>query len=118
LLTSTNRCSGFRTNIETGTETGGSSTAHVTSASGRAGPFRNLKNLRWDDKVIIHYAGQQYLYSVRRTASVRPNDASIFRHEERAWLTLVTCREYDAAKDAYRMRTLVRAVLTSIEPDS
>jgi len=92
-------------------------TAHVALASGRPGPFRNLKNLRWDNTIVVHYAGQRYVYSVRRTASVRPDDASIFRHEERAWLTLVTCQEYDAAKDAYRMRTLVRAVLTAIEPE-
>ncbi len=92
-------------------------TSHVTLASGRAGPFRNLKNLRWDDTVIVHYAGQRYVYSVRSTSAVTASDASIFRHEERAWLTLVTCGGYDARLGEYRYRIVVKAVLTSIEPE-
>ncbi|MBM3120549.1 MAG: sortase, partial [Chloroflexi bacterium] len=92
-------------------------TAHVTMASGRAGPFRALKNLRWDDSIIIHYAGQRYVYSVRRAASVSPTDPLITRHEERAWLTLVTCQDYDDGTGEYLRRTIVRAVLTAIEPE-
>jgi LPXTG-site transpeptidase (sortase) family protein len=92
-------------------------TAHVTMASGRAGPFRQLKNLRWDDRVVIHYAGQQYIYAVRQATAVRPDDPLIMQHEERAWLTLVTCQDYDTRLGEYRMRTVVRAVLMSIEPE-
>ena len=92
-------------------------TAHVTLASGRAGPFRTLKNLRWDDSIVIHYAGQRYVYSVRRTASVSPTDPLITRHEERAWLTLVTCQDYDGGAGEYLKRTIVRAVLMAIEPE-
>jgi LPXTG-site transpeptidase (sortase) family protein len=92
-------------------------TSHVTLASGRAGPFRSLKNLRWDDTVIVHYAGQRYVFSVRSTSAVTANDASIFRHEERPWLTLVTCGGYDAKLGEYRYRIAVKAVLTSIETD-
>jgi LPXTG-site transpeptidase (sortase) family protein len=92
-------------------------TSHVTLASGRAGPFRSLKNLRWDDMVIVHYAGQRYVFSVRSTSAVTANDASIFRHEERPWVTLVTCGGYDAKLGEYRYRIAVKAVLTSIETD-
>jgi LPXTG-site transpeptidase (sortase) family protein len=92
-------------------------TSHATLASGRAGPFRNLKSLRWDDTVIVHFAGQRYVYSVRSTSAVMANDASIFRHEERPWLTLVTCGGYDPKLSQYRYRIAVKAVLTSIEPE-
>jgi LPXTG-site transpeptidase (sortase) family protein len=92
-------------------------TSHVTLASGRAGPFRSLKNLRWGDTVIVHYAGQRYVYSVRSTSAVMASDASIFPHEERPWVTLVTCGGYDATLGEYRYRIAVKAVLTSIEPE-
>jgi LPXTG-site transpeptidase (sortase) family protein len=92
-------------------------TAHVTQASGRAGPFRNLGGLRWDDQVIIHYAGQRYVFAVRSRSAVTADDASIFRHEERPWLTLLTCGGYDDASDEYRYRVVVKAVLMSIEAD-
>jgi LPXTG-site transpeptidase (sortase) family protein len=92
-------------------------TAHVTLASGRAGPFRSLGNLRFDNSIVVHYAGQRYVYSVRRTAYVQPDDPSIFRHEDRAWLTLLTCQGFDPARGEYRSRIIVRAVLTSIEPE-
>jgi len=92
-------------------------TSHVTLPSGRAGPFSNLKNLRWDDQVIVHYAGQRHVYSVRTTSAVSAGHPSIFRHEDRSWLTLVTCGGYDNASGEYRYRVVVKAVLTSIEPE-
>ena len=92
-------------------------TSHVTLASGRGGPFRYLSTLRWDDTIIVHYAGQRYVYSVRSTSAVTANDTSIFRHEERAWVTLVTCGGYDARLGEYRYRIVVKAVLTSIEAE-
>jgi sortase (surface protein transpeptidase) len=54
---------------------------------------------------------------VRSTSAVAADDASIFRHEERPWLTLLTCGGYDEASGEYRYRIVVRAVLLSIEPE-
>ncbi|HEX6035439.1 MAG TPA: sortase [Anaerolineales bacterium] len=50
----------------------------------------------------------------RSNEIVAPNDVSAFRHEERPWLTLVTCREYDEKTDSYRKRVIVRAVLVRV----
>jgi sortase (surface protein transpeptidase) len=87
------------------------------SSRGRADPFRGLSSLRWDDQVIIHYAGQRYVFTVRSSLAVRASDASTFRHEERPWLTLVTCGGYDEASGEYRDRIVVKAVLMSIKPE-
>jgi sortase (surface protein transpeptidase) len=46
---------------------------------------------------------------------VLPNDTSWFKHEEKPWLTLVTCRQYDAKTKTYLQRVVVRAVLVSVE---
>lgn len=90
-------------------------TGHVTLPSGRTGPFSLLSLLHWDDSIIIHYGGQRYVYSVRGTASVSPTDPQILRHEDRAWLTLVTCQDFDPLRGEYRRRYLVKAVLVRIE---
>ncbi len=92
-------------------------TSHVTLASGLPGPFHSLHGLRWDDQVIVHYAGRRHVYSVRSTSAVTAGSPSIFRHEERSWLTLVTCGGYDAGSGEYRYRVVVKAVLTSIGPE-
>ena len=89
-------------------------TSHVYLASGLPGPFVNLINLRFGEKVIIHAYGEKYVFEVRSNEIVEPNDASVFKHEERAWLTLVTCRDYDEKKNAYRKRVVVRAVLINV----
>jgi len=47
-------------------------------------------------------------------SGVELNDVSIFKHEEKAWLTLVTCKEYDEKTNTYKKRVVVRAVLVNI----
>jgi hypothetical protein len=37
------------------------------------------------------------------------------KHEELPWVTLVTCRGFDAASGSYRYRVLVRAVLIEVK---
>jgi sortase (surface protein transpeptidase) len=37
------------------------------------------------------------------------------KHEEKSWLTLVTCKDYDEKTNTYRKRVVVRAVLVSVE---
>ncbi len=89
-------------------------TSHVYGSNGLPGPFVNLNKLRYGDKIIIHAYGRVYTYEVRANTVVEPNDASVFKHEEKSWLTLVTCKEYDEKANAYRKRVVVRAVLVSV----
>jgi LPXTG-site transpeptidase (sortase) family protein len=91
-------------------------TGHATLPSGGAGPFAGLQELRYGDRIVVEAWGMRYNYEVRAQELVPPNAPSIFRHEERAWLTLVTCADFDERTEAYRSRRLVRAVLVSVEP--
>jgi len=78
------------------------------------GPFVNLNKLKYGDKIIVHAYGQKYTFEVRTDQVVEPNDTSAFKHEERSWLTLVTCKEYDEKTNTYKKRVVVRAVLVSV----
>ena len=89
-------------------------TGHVYLADGTPGPFVRLDELLWGDNLIIHAYGQRYTYEVRQVSAVRPNDLSVLRHEEYDWLTLITCQGYDEQQDAYRWRSVVRAVLVEV----
>ncbi len=92
-------------------------TGHVTNANGLPGPFAELGALSYGDQVFIHAWGQDYTYEVRTVdLQVKPDSTRyLTRHEELPWLTLITCRGYDEATNTYRWRTVVRAVLVSIE---
>jgi len=92
-------------------------TAHVTLASGQPGPFENLKSLRFGDRVIVYAWGLRHTYEIREVDLVSPADRAVFRHEERSWLTLVTCYGYDEREASYRWRVAARAVLVSIEAE-
>jgi LPXTG-site transpeptidase (sortase) family protein len=86
-------------------------TAHVVTADGKPGPFYKLKYLHVGEYVYIYGSGYRYTYQVKSNELVLPNDASVFRHEEKSWLTLITCDEYDEATETYLRRVVVRAVL-------
>jgi LPXTG-site transpeptidase (sortase) family protein len=73
-----------------------------------------LYRLKYGEKVLIHAYGQKYIFEVRSSEIVSPSDISAFKHEEKAWLTLVTCKEYDEKTNSYRKRVVVRAVLVSV----
>lgn len=92
-------------------------TSHVYLSDGSPGPFVNLHTLKYGDRVIVHAFGQKYTFEVRTNAIVEPNDTSALKHEERPWLTLVTCKDYDEKTNAYRKRVVVRAVLISVTPE-
>lgn len=92
-------------------------TSHVFLSSGLPGPFYNLSKLKFDDQIIVHAYGQKYIFAVRTNEVVLPNDTSVFKHEEKSWVTLVTCKEYDQKTNTYRKRLVVRAVLVSVEWD-
>jgi len=50
---------------------------------------------------------------VRSAVMTTPEKA--LPHEEMDWLTLVTCRGYDAQAESYPWRTVVRAVLVDVK---
>jgi LPXTG-site transpeptidase (sortase) family protein len=86
-------------------------TGHVYGADGLPGPFVNLGNLKCGDQIIIHDFGQSYFYQVRSIYTTSPEDTSAFAHEDLPWVTLVTCKQYDANSGTYKFRTIVKAVL-------
>jgi LPXTG-site transpeptidase (sortase) family protein len=92
-------------------------TSHVYLSNGLPGPFVNLGKLKYGDRVIVHAYGQKYTFEVRTNTIVEPNDVSIFKHEEKSWLTLVTCKEYDQKTNTYKKRVVIRAVLVKVEAE-
>ncbi len=90
-------------------------TGHVYLPNGLPGPFVNVSRLKYGDRIVIQVYGQKYIYEVRANLAVEPDDASVFKHEEKSWLTLVTCKEYDARANVYKKRVVIRAVLVSVE---
>ena len=93
-------------------------TAHVYMSNGLPGPFVNLSTLKWGDQIIIHLAGQQYIYEVQENNIVSPTDSSAFKHEDQSWLTLITCKDYNASTNTYAQRVVVGAGMIKVEPDT
>jgi LPXTG-site transpeptidase (sortase) family protein len=89
-------------------------TSHVYLANGLPGPFVNLNKLKFGDKIVVHAYGQKYTFEVQTSTVVEPSDRSVMKHEEKPWLTLVTCKDYDEKTDTYKQRLVVRAVLVSV----
>jgi LPXTG-site transpeptidase (sortase) family protein len=92
-------------------------TAHVYLASGLPGPFVNLNKMKFGEKIIIHAYGQKYTFEVQSNTIIEPNDKSVMKHEEKPWLTLVTCKDYDEKTKTYKSRVVVRAVLVRVDWD-
>ncbi len=90
---------------------------HVYLPNGKPGIFLDLAKLKWDDKIIVHAYGSKYTYSVQTNKVIAPDDMSVLKHEDKAWITLLTCKTYNEKTKTYENRIAVRAVLTSIEPD-
>lgn len=90
-------------------------TAHVTNASGLAGPFAALKSLKYGDQIIVHFGGVKYIYEVRVTKLVRPytTNFTFESKQDASYLTLVTCSGYNPLNESYLFRRVVRAVLVS-----
>lgn len=93
-------------------------TGHVYGADGLPGPFVNLYTLKWGDQIIIHFDGQRYIYEVHENIIVPPDDVSVIKHEDQPWLTLITCKDYNASTNTYAHRVAVGAVLVKVESDT
>ena len=71
--------------------------------------------MRYGDQVKVHAFGQVYTYEIRETIIVSPsNITKMLKHEEKSWITLVTCENYLESTDTYLSRRIVRAVLVKI----
>jgi LPXTG-site transpeptidase (sortase) family protein len=92
-------------------------TGHVYLPNGKPGPFVGLGTLKWGDKIIVHAYGSVYTYEVRENRIINPTDTSILKHEDDAWLTLITCKTYNEATSTYSNRIAVRAALVSVQAD-
>ncbi len=91
-------------------------TAHVVDINGQPGLFVDLGKLSYGKEISVHAWGQKYIYQVRSVkTSVKPNDVSIFKHQTYPYLTLITCKGYDEAKDIYLWRVVVQAVQVRVE---
>lgn len=86
-------------------------TGHVYGADGLPGPFVNLGTLKWGDRIQVQAFGETASYEVRAVYTVRPEDQRPFAHKDEAWLTLITCKQYEANSGTYALRTIVQAVL-------
>ena len=91
-------------------------TGHVWDVFNQPGPFLGIEELRYNDAIIVHHFNEQYLYRVREVLLVNPkNIKSMLKHQDSAWLTLVTCQGYDETTGSYDSRILVRAELVQIK---
>ncbi|MCA2000837.1 MAG: sortase [Chloroflexi bacterium] len=92
-------------------------TGHVWNADNTPGIFAEIKNLKYGDRFYIHAFGKTYVYEVRenRLLSGLSGAASVFRHEEYDWVTLLTCEGYSERTDTYLFRRMARAALVEIK---
>lgn len=91
-------------------------TGHVWDANNQPGVFVDIKNLQYGEQILIRSGELTYVYEVRENTTVDPNDfATVFKHEELDWITLLTCEDFDPSTGQYTQRRMVRAVLISVE---
>ena len=90
-------------------------TAHVWDALNKPGPFARLKELKYGDQVKIHAFGQVFTYEIRETTTISATDAiAMLKHQDKSWLTLITCEGFQELTKDYSSRRMVRAVLVSV----
>lgn len=92
-------------------------TSHVYLSNGLPGPFVNLSKLKYGDTIIVHFGGEKFTYEIRTNRVTTPKDSSVFKHEKEAWLTLITCKDFDEKTNTYLKRVVIRAVLVKVEAE-
>jgi sortase (surface protein transpeptidase) len=45
---------------------------------------------------------------------VQPDDSTVLKHEDKSYLTLITCDTYDEETGTYLRRVVVRAMLVDV----
>ena len=85
-----------------------------SNANGKPGVFSNLKDLNSGEYIFVYNLGYRYTYKVVSNKFVQPNDITVLQHEDKAYLTLITCDTYDEKTGTYLRRIAVRAVLVDV----
>ncbi len=88
--------------------------AHAVNADGKSTPFSKLKSLNAGEFIFVYSQGYRFIYKVMENDFVKPNDITVLQHEEKAYLTLVTCDTYDEKTGTYLRRVVVRAMLVDV----
>ena len=90
-------------------------TAHSVYSNGKSGIFTNLKDLNPGEYIFVYNLGYRYTYKVVSNEFVQPNDITVLQHEDKPYLTLVTCDTYDEKTSTYLRRVEVRAELIDVQ---
>ena len=70
----------------------------------------------YGDQVQIQIDGKLYIYEVRENKLISPKEVKIgLAHENSAWVTLLTCEDYNSSSKQYDYRRLVRALLIDVK---
>jgi len=91
-------------------------TGHVVNADGKPGVFSKLKSLGVGEYIFVYGAGYRYTYKVVSNDLVQPDDASVMKHEDKSFLTLITCDTYDEKTETYLHRVVIGAALVDVRP--
>jgi LPXTG-site transpeptidase (sortase) family protein len=86
-------------------------TAHVVNSVGQPGIFFKLGDLNAGEYIFVYDLGYRYTYKVVSNQYVQPDDITVLKHEDKAYLTLITCDTYSEENGLYLRRIAVRAVL-------
>jgi len=89
-------------------------TAHAVNTDGKPGLFARLNKVRTGDYIFVYQSGYRYTYQIVSNGYVKPNDIKVLQHEEKAYITLLTCDTYDEKTGTYLRRVVVRAVLVDV----
>jgi LPXTG-site transpeptidase (sortase) family protein len=89
-------------------------TAHSINKDGKPGVFSNLKNLQAGEYVFVYTDGYRYTYKVVSNQLLQPSDPSVLKHEDKSFITLITCDTFDEGTSSYLLRTVVRAMLVDV----
>ena len=63
------------------------------------------------ENIFVINSGYRYTNKVVSNAYVSPNDTDVMKHEDKSFLTLITCDTYDEKIGIYLRRVVVRAAL-------
>ncbi len=91
-------------------------TGHVYLSNGEPGPFLNIGKLRYGDRLVVHAFGKEYTYEVRSVRTIKSYEtATALKHQDRSWITLLTCKGFNEDTGGYDLRTIARAVLIQVK---
>ncbi len=92
-------------------------TGHAVNTAGKPSIFSKLRWLNVGEYVYIYSQGYRYTYKVESNKLVQPDDITVLKHEDKAYLTLITCDNYDEKTATYLNRIAVRAVLVDVREE-